>query len=432
MKKSVKFYTLGCKTNQYETQAIREGILSSGLFKEVGPMDRAQLYIINTCTVTGKADKDCRWLIRRSLHENPKAEIVVTGCLTEFDENMIKEIPGVSLIVRNNDKHKIKDLLKTKSSTESNKYGPKDYIPLKISDFHDRTRAFIKIQDGCDNFCSYCKVPLVRGRSRSRELEDILNETDRLLNKGFKEIVFTGICLGDWGKSLKKELKLSYLLKEIDKIKGDFRIRLSSIEPNMVDKELIKTIAESHNICRHFHVPLQSGSNRILGLMNRPYKARDFMRLTRMIRRSMPEASITTDVMIGFPGETWHDFKRTARVIRNIMPLRLHIFTYSKRPGTQAFLYKEQIKPAEAKKRKMILEKISIITSLKYRKRLLKKQVRGLVEDKRDPLTGLLTGHTDTYVKFLLNGPDSLMGRLIPLSLLKLDEKSTFFKYLSP
>lgn len=441
MKKAFKFYTFGCKTNQYETQAIREGLISLGSFTESTQDKGADVYIINTCTVTAKADRDSRWSIRHCRKENPNARIVVTGCLAEMDGDMIKGLPGVSYIVKNNQKHRIGELLNRFTANslrctlidENRKpiIGNQNvYTPLKITDFEGRTKAFIKIQDGCDNKCSYCKIPLVRGRSRSRDLTSILEEIKGILDKGFKELVLTGICLGDWGKGLKEGLRLSDLIERIVAIDKDFRVRLSSIEPNMITDDLIRVIAKNSRVCPHLHIPLQSGSNRILRLMNRPYTAKGYMKIIDGIRKTIPDISITSDVMVGFPGEKKRDFNYTYKILRHIMPSRLHIFSYSVRRGTQASRYESDLDYSEVKRRRKLLEDIAVITSYKYRRRFLGKRVEGLVETERDPKTHLLTGYTARYIKFLLDGPDSLKGKIIPLKAHKLDLKSTYCIHL--
>ncbi|MDB4349867.1 tRNA (N(6)-L-threonylcarbamoyladenosine(37)-C(2))-methylthiotransferase MtaB [Omnitrophica bacterium] len=444
MKKRVKFYTLGCKTNQYETQAIKEMLESTGAFAEAGPDENGDIFIVNTCTVTAKADKESRWIIRRCHRESPEAEIVVTGCLTEIDENMIRDLPGVSVIVRNNDKDKIANILTNdKSQVTSHPSTPlragksqvidrgsQIYTPFRISDFVGRDRAFIKVQDGCDNFCSYCKVPLVRGTSRSRGLQDILEETERLLERGFKELVLTGICLGDWGRGLPGGMRLHNLVEKIDSIDKDFRVRLSSIEPNMVTRELIESIAASKKICPHLHIPLQSGSDKILKSMNRPYTAGDYIRIIKEAKRAIKDLSITSDIMIAFPGESERDFKETIKVLGQIGPSRVHIFSYSERGGTQASRFKSAVSPHDVKKRREAVERIANASSYRYRKRFVNRRVEGLVESRRDPATSLLTGYTAEYIRFLLDGPDSLIGKLVPLKVQNVDSKSTYCKYL--
>lgn len=424
MTRNVKLFTLGCKTNQYESQAIRERLEAEG-FKMVLPDERSDYFIINTCTVTAKADKEARWIARRCFRENPDAVIVITGCLAERDEEMIKELPGRHLIVKNSEKARIAEILKGDDGA-NDKCSALEYTSLKISKFNDKDRVFVKIQDGCDNFCSYCKVPYVRGRSRSRELQDIKEEIMRLLDQGYKELVLTGICLGDWGKGLTGAPELADLIEEMDKIDRDFRIRLSSIEPHMISDRLIGTIGTSPKICPHLHLPLQSGSDEILKSMNRKYKAREFISLIKRARRAVKNLSVTTDVLIGYPGESERDFRKTVDVVKKIEPLRLHIFTYSERNGTKASGLCNSATHAELKKRRECLEKVEKEISYKYRRRFIKKKVEGLIESKRDPETGLLTGYTERYIKVLLDGPDSLMGEIVPLVVTKVDLNTTY------
>jgi len=404
MSKLVRFFTVGCKVNQYETQALREQYLKKG-YRESAKEEPADLYVINTCTVTGKADKDSRRYIHHAKKINPKAKIVVTGCLVEKDEEEISSIPGVKEIIKNSEK------------------------PEGISGFSGHTRVFVKIQDGCNNFCSYCKVPFVRGRSRSRSEKAILDEISRLLDKGFKEIVLSGICLGEWGKDLKEPKGLRDLLQKITAIKKDFRIRLSSIEPNLVTSQLIETIKSSPKICSHLHIPLQSGSDKILKLMNRPYKARDYIKLILKIRKEAPDFSISTDVLTGFPGEGKREFRNTLKVIKKILPVRLHAFPYSPRKGTKAYGLMPIVEKPELKQRVKTLQALGKALSAKYRKKFLKKCVRVLVEHTRDRTSGLFCGYTDTYIRVLIQEDkpnDHLSGQLIPARLTKLDQKSSF------
>jgi len=435
MIKKVKFYTLGCKTNQYETQAIRESVISKKIFKEAAHFEKADVYIVNTCTVTAKADRDSLWTVRRCARENPEAKIVITGCLAETDEDMIRKLAGVSLIVKNSKKHRIADMLaggKTGQRTEISRERRSNlFTPLGISTFQNRTKAFVKIQDGCDNFCAYCKIPLARGGSRSRDIKGIIGEVKRLLDNGFKELVLTGICLGNWGNDLAENFRLPGLLEEIAKIDGDFRVRLSSVEPNLIDDELIEKIASEDKICNHLHIPLQSGSDKILEIMGRPYTACGYVKLIKKIRKAIPAISITSDVMVGFPGESKGDFSATVRTIKDILPSRLHVFSYSRRTGTKAYRLGDNLAFAEKRSRREFLVDLSEKLSYKYRRRFLHKTVNGLIETRRDTRTGLLTGYTDTYIRFLLQGDDSLMGNIEVLKIDRLELKSTFCKHLS-
>jgi len=413
---SVKFYTVGCKVNQYETQAMRESFLNDG-YEEPELENPANVYVINTCTVTSKADRDSRRYIRLAHKTNPKAKIIVTGCLAESDEAEIRAISGVTQVVKKNGD------IKMGTPCFKSKVSP---FFLQISTFHNHSRAFVKIQDGCNNFCSYCKVPLVRGRSRSRDVKSILEEVHRLIENGFKEIVLCGICLGEWGRDLSGKLELSDLVEKIESINKEFRIRLSSIEPKHVTDRLIKKIALSSKLCNHLHIPLQSGDDTILKLMNRPYKAKDYIKKIKSIKKLIPDFSLTTDVLVGFPGEDKSHFYNTVKVLKKAAPSRLHVFQYSPRSDTRAYDYKSSISDKEAKSRVKKLILLNGKFSLKYRRKFVKKNIRILVENKRDKLTQLLTGYSDTYIKATLEGPDSLYGKLINATTIKLDKKTTF------
>ena len=284
--KTFKICTLGCKVNQYEAQAIRERFLNHG-FKEALAGKKADNYIINTCTVTANADKQSLALIRNCNRQNPKAKIIVTGCLAQKDSDSLRGLKGVDFIIS------------------------KKFFTSGVTDFSGHTRAFLKIQDGCNNFCSYCKVPLVRGVSKSRPLEEIVREARQLVKNGFKEIVVTGICLGSYGKDLSPKIRLAQALKSLDDIDGLPRIRISSIEPNDVSAELIERIAGSGKICRHLHIPLQSGDDEILRRMHRHYNRLDYLKLIERLKVCMPDIAISTDVMVGFPGENEIHFKNT-------------------------------------------------------------------------------------------------------------------------
>ncbi len=407
--------TLGCKVNQYESQAMREALMRAG-FRERMSSDIADIYIVNTCTVTHHADRESRHLVGSLHKKNPKAKIVVTGCYIERDSKVISSLPGVTHLLKNEDKPHIVNAI---VSSGQRRWRFKDSPPpiLNISDFRNRTKAFIKIQDGCENRCSYCKVSLVRGPTRSRPLKDIVEEAERLFERGFKEIVLVGICLGAWGRDLKDTLNLTRVLSALRNLKGDFRIRLSSIEPKYVTDELIDCIASDKMICRHLHIPLQSGDDEILRSMNRPYTSREFRSLIDKIKRVIPEVAITTDVMVGFPGESEESFKNTLGLVKDILPLRVHIFSYSPREGTAAYRLQGLPDERRAKIWYSILKTASFTTSYIYRRGFLNKELEVLVETKRDKESAMLTGYTDTYMRVLFEGPDSLMKRLVPIKI---------------
>ncbi|MFH0762374.1 MAG: MiaB/RimO family radical SAM methylthiotransferase [Candidatus Omnitrophota bacterium] len=389
---TIKFYTLGCKVNQYETQQMRERFLGRG-FKEVFGGERADTYVINTCTVTHKADSESLNLLRRAERESPSAKIIVTGCLAELDWDKIKKTARGCLIVKNRDK--------------------KNISSAGISYFAGRSRAFLKIQDGCDNFCSYCKVPLVRGKSKSKPLGDIIKEAERLVQNDYKEIVLTGICLGFYGRELKPKKSLVGVIKGLEKITGLLRIRLSSIEPQDITDGLIKKIANSAKLCRHLHIPLQSGDDAILKKMNRKYTSAEYLNLIKKIKRRIPGITITTDVLVGFPGETEENFNNTRKLLAKIKPLKAHIFPYSKREGTLSARFKDEIPPQVIKRRVAVLKAFADACALKCIKQSLNKARDVLIEgpSKKGPF--LWEGYTDNYIKVCLKSRKNLTNRLV-------------------
>lgn len=410
--KTIKFYTLGCKVNQYDTQWIRERFTGSG-FKEIYNTEIADTYVINTCTVTRKADADSLNLIRRVNQANPQAKIIVTGCLAELDKDKIRKVCSRSLIV--------------KKGTVL-----KENRPLFITDFSGHTRAFLKIQDGCDNRCSYCKVPLVRGKSTSKSLEDAISEAQGLAKKGFKEIVLTGICLGSYGKDLLPRSSLVDAIGQIEKIEGLLRLRLSSIEAGDISDELINKIAGSKKICRHLHIPIQSGDDEILKKMNRRYSAVDYLNLIQKIKRRIPAVAITTDVLVGFPGESEINFKNTLGLIKKISPLKAHIFPYSKREGTfAAGNFKNEVAPLIIKDRILRLKNVADTCALIYKKQFLNKQADVLIETRSKQNPGYWQGHTGNYIKVMVKSSQNLNNQFISVKLNRITKDSFLAVLLS-
>lgn len=395
-KRSVKFYTLGCKVNQYDTQSIRERFLRQG-FKELTGANKAERYLINTCSVTSVADRKSRERIRSCIRENPKAEVIVTGCLVNRDHEALSRIKGVGLLIS------------------------KSFFPEGISSFSGHTRAFLKVQDGCNNFCSYCKVPLVRGASRSRPLNEIIQEAGRLAAGGFKEVVLTGICLGAYGIDLKPRRNLVEVIEALENIKGFLRIRLSSIELLDISEGLIKKLADSDKLCRHLHIPLQSADDSILKRMNRRYSALDYLKTVSRLKREFPDIAITIDCMVGFPGETKANFLNTIKAIKAINPLRAHIFPYSARPGTKSSLFKYDITQAELRKRIEKLNEVASGCSLNYRKRFLGKRMDVLFENRLKDNPCFWQGYSSNYLKVAVKSRADLSNRLVTVQLKKLN-----------
>lgn len=415
--KTIRFFTLGCKVNQYDTQVMREEFIRAG-FKELENSQRADIYLINTCTVTSAADRKSRHLIRYSHRQNPQAKIIVTGCYTELDNDAdeIAKIPGVTDIIKNQDKYRILELLNGHS--EQNEMNELNNIG--ISSFSEHTRAFLKIQDGCNNFCSYCKVPLVRGSSRSRPLAEIIQEAQALIKNGYKETVLTGICLGSYGKDLYPNISVVNVIEALEKIRGLLRIRLSSIEAGDVSVELINKISQSKKLCRHLHIPIQSGDDKILKRMNRAYKRYDYLNLINRIKKCIPDIAITTDVMVGFPGEDEINFENTADLIKEIIPLKVHIFPYSPREGTTAYNFKDRLNSNIIKKRTLHLKNIAKNCALDYKKQFLNKDMKVLIETRSKESPNSWEGYTSNYIKVLVKSGQDLKNQLISLRLKKI------------
>ena len=436
--KTVKFYTLGCKVNQYETQTIREKFQRAD-FSELEHSVPAEVCVINTCTVTHRADRSSLYLIRRAYRENPNARIIVTGCLTQFDSDKISSIPGVSLIVKNKDKSRIISLLnklpenylRQNTGCRHRQQGLMLAIAKRrdvalggrtgfgITYFKNHSRAFLKIQDGCDYHCSYCKVRLVRGKSRSRAPRGIKKEVGNLVRNSYPEIVLSGICLGSYGRDLIPELSLAKLVGQLQGIGGCFRIRLSSIEVNDISDELIHIMKDSDRLCKHLHIPVQSGDEKILRRMGRAYSPEQYIKLIERIKRYIPQISITTDVMVGFPGETEANFKNTIELIKKIQPLRVHIFPYSKRLNTPAYNLGEFVSEAKIKARMAALQRIAQSLSSAYYQRFISQVTEALAERRVFGCSDLWEGYTDNYIKVRIKSALELKNQIVQIKLRK-------------
>jgi threonylcarbamoyladenosine tRNA methylthiotransferase MtaB len=385
--KTVKFYTLGCKVNQYDTQSIRERFFSRG-YKEITNGTGAGVCLINTCTVTRAADQKSRSIIRRLSRENPRARIIVTGCLVK-DHEALAGIKGIDYLI------------------------DKRFFPDGISDFSGHARAFLKIQDGCDNSCAYCKVPLVRGRSRSRPHDEIIEEARRLACRGFKEIVLTGICLGVFGRDLIPKTSLVRLISRLEKIPGLERIRLSSIEAGDVTAGLIRKISRSRKLCPHLHIPIQSGDDGILNKMRRKYSRKDYLDLIKRLRRKIPDIAVTTDIIVGFPGESEENFRNTLNLVKAIRPLKVHIFPYSAREGVESAGYKDEVPVNQVKDRLERLERLNSRFSEDFRKRFKGKKVRVLFENRVAGSPDCWEGYTGNYLKVSVKSRRDLRNKLL-------------------
>jgi len=414
----VAIATLGCKANQYDSALIQES-LEKRDFELVPFSQLAEIYIINTCTVTSRADFQCRQLIRRAYRNNPKAKIIVTGCYAQSAPEELKKIPGVTLVVGNSEKWEIARLL-----SEPEKFSPSEIIvsPIEeesvlyfqeINKFSSRTRFFLKIQDGCNSQCSYCIVPLVRGKSRSMPLSAVLEQLQIISGSGYQEVVLTGIHLGTYGLDLSPPSSLLKLLQEIERQKLITRVRLSSIEPNEVTSEFIEFLSDSKIVCPHLHLPLQSGDDSILQKMNRPYTTKNFQTLVEKLASTIKDICLGTDVIVGFPGEGEQEFNQTVKFIEKLPISYLHVFPFSPRKGTPAFNFSGKVPNFIVKKRAEHLRNLSKKKRENFYQLYLNKNLPVLVEAKRDQKTGLLKGLSRNYIPILFGGGEEKINQEI-------------------
>ncbi len=415
------FYTLGCKVNQYETEAMEELFEKEG-FSIVGENEKADVYVINTCTVTNLSDRKSRQFISKSKKNNQDAVIAVVGCYSQVSPEEVERIPGVDVIIGTADRNKIVDLCriakanKEKDSNEKinivrNVKTQKEFEPINIDDLKSKTRAYIKIQDGCNQFCSYCIIPYARGPIRSRSLDDIVLETQKLAKAGFKEVVLTGIHVASYGKEIKVK-SLIDVLEEVGKVDGIERIRLSSIEPTLIDEDFMKRIVNIGKVCDHFHLSLQSGSDTVLERMNRKYTRDEFKGIVRIIRSYMPKAGITTDIIVGFPGETNEEFLETLQFIEDIGFSRIHVFKYSPRRGTPASKMENQVDGNIKNKRSEDLISLGKILMDNFHKSFIGENLEVLFEEVNKKDKTLIEGYTSNYMRVKVNGSPEFLNSI--------------------
>jgi threonylcarbamoyladenosine tRNA methylthiotransferase MtaB len=411
IRKKVAFHTLGCKLNFAETSEIARS-LSPDLFERVTPDEKADVYIINTCSVTDAADRKCRQAIKKFIHRSPGAFIAVVGCYAQLKPQDISTIEGVDLVLGSNEKFDLAAYLK-----EAEKKSQPEVHSMTLSDkdaFHsswsmgDRTRSFLKVQDGCDYGCSYCTIPMARGKSRNPSISLLLDEAAKIAENGIREIVLTGVNIGDFGKSTGDSF--FDLVKGLSATDGIERIRLSSVEPNLMGNELIEFVSKSDTILPHFHIPLQSGSNKILGLMRRRYTRELFSERIEKIRELMPLAGIGADVIVGFPGEMEEDFDDTYKFLENTDLSYLHVFSYSERPGTVAAALPLKVAPAEKERRSKML---SILSELKTTEFCIRNRgIEAMVLFEHSPVNNMIMGFTGNYIRAELPWDEALSGQV--------------------
>lgn len=387
--KKFKVVTLGCRTNQYESQAYQSQLEAMG-FLPANEGETADICIVNTCTVTESADSHSRHEIRQLARQNPNSKLVVTGCLAERQPDEIQRIEGVSAVVPNQHKESLVSVL-----------FPEAEIPeFSIKHFDAHTRAFVKVQDGCNSFCTYCIIPYVRGRSRSRSIADVVREVEGLIANGYKEVVLTGINIGDFdgNEPDKQGHRLVDLVRAVDQIEGLERLRISSIDPDEVDADLMDAVIHGKKTCHSMHVVLQAGSNVILKRMNRKYTRQIFLETVDRLKGADPDFTFTTDVIVGFPGETDADFSETLEVMREVKFAKVHMFPYSERPRTRAALFPNKVPPEIIKKRKQEVLRTSEEIAHQLREQFVGRTMKVLTESRDPHRPGEISGHTENFL----------------------------------
>ncbi len=430
-------HNLGCKVNAYETEAMKELLQNAG-YEIVPFQEKADVYVINTCSVTNVADKKSRQMLHRAKKLNPKAVVVAVGCYVQAAEETLKDDPSVDLVIGNNMKNDIVRFLDeyfarhasdTDDVAEESDPGNTDnddihvidindtgeYEDLKVSEISDHTRAFLKIQDGCNQFCSYCIIPIIRGRIRSREMSDVVSEAEALIGSGYEEIVLTGIHLSSYGLDLYGEhTGLLDLIVRLDQIPGLKRLRMGSLEPRIVTEEFAGTLAGLRTICPHFHLSLQSGSDTVLKRMNRHYTTREYAKGCDILRKYFDDPAITTDVIVGFPQETDEEFEETVRFAEQIHFYEMHVFKYSMREGTKAAVMPGQVSSEVKDTRSKRLIELGRKMSEEYRRHWLGMEKEVLMEEKAEiGGTDYLVGHTKEYVKAAIPWNEDMRGRFV-------------------
>jgi len=427
---TVAFHTLGCKVNQYETESIWQLFKRNG-YEQVDFENIADVYVINTCTVTNTGAKKSRQIIRRAINRNPDAVIAVTGCYAQTSTTEVLDIPGVDIVIGNQGRDRIveyveeylhmrkpinavKDIMKTK-----------DFEELDVPEFSDRTRASLKIQEGCNNFCTFCIIPWARGLLRSRKPENVIKQAEQLVAAGYKEIVLTGIHTGGYGEDL-EGYSLAQLLWDLDKVEGLKRIRISSIEASQIDEDILNVLQNSNKVVRHLHIPLQAGDDEILLAMKRKYSTSEYKIKINEIRKVMPDIAITSDVIVGFPGESEANFINGYNLIKEIGFSELHVFPYSKRTGTPAAKMEKQVPESVKHQRVQRLIELSDQLKREYASTFIGEQLEVIPERifLKDGEPEHLVGHSDNYIQVAFAGEKELLGEICKVRIDSVDTEN--------
>lgn len=414
--KTVSFLTLGCKVNQYDTDAMRSLFLARG-YEEVSAKDKADICVINTCSVTHIGERKSRQMIRRAKRLNPQTKIIVTGCYAQLDPKTIQQIDGVNLIIGTQDRAKVVDLIEAYGSSSQAHNAVHDIFETsQFEELHwahpasNRVRSYLKIQEGCNNYCAFCIIPYTRGKLKSRGVEDIYHEARRLDEQGFKEVVLTGIHLGNYGVDLGRQVDLADVVKMLRERTHISRIRLGSIESVEISEELVNLIATNERVCPHLHLPLQSGSEEILRKMRRHYHLQEYVDLISSLRARIPDLAVTTDLIVGFPGETEELFAETMATLKELRFAGVHVFPYSKRNGTAAATFPDQVSEAVKKERVHVAEKVAEQTATDYRRSFIGKTTNVLLEQQTED--GAWKGFTPHYCQLKIKGEGLKAGMI--------------------
>jgi len=422
----VAFHTLGCKVNQYDTQSMLERFVERG-YEVVDFNQKADVYVINTCTVTGLGDRKSRQMIRRAYRNNPDAVIAVVGCYAQRASEEVLSIPGVNLVLGTKDRDKIVDLVEQVRATGSSINAVSDIMTVRefeempITSYEGKTRAVLKIQEGCNQFCAYCIIPYARGPVRSRNPESVLSEVRRLTEAGFKEFVLTGIHVTSYGRDLEGTDLLS-LIESVHSIDGVKRIRLGSLEPTFITREFAIRAKDLPKLCQHYHLSLQSGSDSTLRRMNRKYTTEQYKNAVDLLRSFMPYVAITTDIMVGFPGETDEEFNETMNFVKDIAFSRIHVFQYSPRKGTRAAGFPDQISADIKEQRSHALIKLGEQLERAYIESFIGKKEEVLFEEENKDNRNLCVGYTEHYIRVAAEADRDVLNEIKLVLLSKVEE----------
>ena len=430
----VAFTTLGCRTNQQDTAEMATVLAEDG-FSIVGAKDQADVYVINTCTVTANSDSQSRLAVKKSLAINEDALVVFTGCYAQMNPEDSLNLPGMDLVLGNANKLEIATAIKNrllpveKGPAElwmTDITGDREFNTIPASDFNGKSKAFIKVQTGCDEKCSFCTVVHARGTSISETRKNILHNVRQSIDTGFKEITLTGINLGTYGMDMNPEETFSSLVEEILGMSGNFRVRISSINPMEIDDRLIRLMADNEKLCPHLHIPLQSGDEDVLSRMRRNYNTDQYLQVVEKAVNTVPGLGLGADIIVGFPGETDAMFENTYKMVDRLPFSLLHVFGYSPRPKTEADKFKNDVPKQVKKERNRILTQLVREKSFIFKKQFLNKTLNVLIETSRDASTGLLKGHSENFIPVKTPGGDAWMNQIVPVIIDEVTEHQVF------